>query len=1356
MLADTPAFGSSNEGCALNGQFTAFENSDQASFCHNGTACQSSGDSNNPGPYCYPGGTECPPGGGGGPARYRTYLAYRWLDMDGDGLVDLVAAAHGDIDHYDIARGNRVGYDLPQEPFGPWPACPGTLLDRCKETSAACAAPSRGCDAFLGTCNTNWGTPLAVPESGPTMNNCITQAPSLSCSRLLRRAATSPAQETPETPDTPYTRTPYERCEGLFPWFIYKNTGNGVFASTPIIKYQPVPLESDTGDSNMSGPTVTSADHTISDFDGDGILDAVVRPQPQNNEDPDNWWWWYVWLGDGSGGFAGKRFVFSTRDRNDNHVSKTSSNQPGPAGEVLSSHGLIDANGDGLPDHWVRDVAADNVNIAFNEGTRFGMYPMPNAGPVGELYTTSGAVIANDIDTSITAPSPWSPGTTILEGESSARNRTVDVDGDGRIDIVRTGAQGPYVRFNLGGQFAAGSGVPYPGNAGGLERLTRARNEVPLVWEVRSDLIDLDGDGIAESVAYEDSGFHRFERAPATTPPRLLQSINNGRGARVTVGYGQMHDSTVVEQHPEQTWFDGRPKTTPRTQWVVRSVVDVDDFSSTTATTGYFYRNPRHGADDEGRFAFRGFEEVIATSPTSMKTVQRYSYTPDWSGRLAQTLVLPAPSEGSTDVRSISKSTWIARTLFGGVVTAFYPTIAESLTCANGQTEASCVANPAGYTRTESTLVDFPISGQKLLTLETGTLLKKQVGTADGDRQTIRTFDMLLDGTTYRVRPRTLTKEHRVGGAMTMFAKSDQTWDPTFAANLTNEVWFDTNDANRAIAKTVYDMTTGNVVERWKPVQNAASTTRTVLTYDSRELFVATEVDEVGHGRDYLWNYGTGTKLRTDGPNVRDCTTNCPPLTPTSVLKEQQSVKIDGLGRTIERWETQSVEGGAFTLFQMELTSYFDAVVAPTTPSSMTHQTRQSTNAAVLLTQVKTELDGHGRPLRRIESVNGTAPTDHVTLFQYRNDGTLQTATVPDPTQNNASLVSYAYGFDSLGRATSIRRPDAAAAIDQSGADISYDGLSKTVTEVVGVAGGTPSVTKTVTDPFGRLIEVHEQTLTSPITFAISHYVFGPDDNMATVIDPENVTTQLQHDFAGHRTQITRHGRIWKYGYDKNGNLISQQAPGSPSPPVTDPDYTTTIAYDDIDRMKSKLVGQRGLSAADQVLFGGRTEKLQWDYGGNMTGRLYAWLTYAPNTTVPTITRSTANTDQGGERSRKHNFYNVAGLAGERSVSRKFSFDNKLTEIRYGDALPGSSEYTLGKFHYDARGNPLQLGFLNINSGQPNTTIGVQTRNVAGLVTKRKSTTTGAMTFVESNWTYDKLGRVTSQVVQKAPGPVEV
>jgi len=45
-----------------------------------------------------------------------------------------------------------------------------------------------------------------------------------------------------------------------------------------------------------------------------------------------------------------------------------------------------------------------------------------------------------------------------------------------------------------------------------------------------------------------------------------------------------------------------------------------------------------------------------------------------------------------------------------------------------------------------------------------------------------------------------------------------------------------------------------------------------------------------------------------------------------------------------------------------------------------------------------------------------------------------------------------------------------------------------------------------------------------------------------------------------------------------------------------------------------------------------------------------------------------------------------------------------------------------------------------------------QTRNVAGLVTKRRTdqvAATGPMPWIESNWAYDTLGRVTSQTVQK-------
>jgi len=64
-------------------------------------------------------------------------------------------------------------------------------------------------------------------------------------------------------------------------------------------------------------------------------------------------------------------------------------------------------------------------------------------------------------------------------------------------------------------------------------------------------------------------------------------------------------------------------------------------------------------------------------------------------------------------------------------------------------------------------------------------------------------------------------------------------------------------------------------------------------------------------------------------------------------------------------------------------------------------------------------------------------------------------------------------------------------------------------------------------------------------TWAVTTYSYGPDDLVATIVDPQSVTTSLVHDWAGRRTQITRHGRTWKYGYDTNGNMISEQVPGS-------------------------------------------------------------------------------------------------------------------------------------------------------------------------------------------------------------------
>ena len=44
-------------------------------------------------------------------------------------------------------------------------------------------------------------------------------------------------------------------------------------------------------------------------------------------------------------------------------------------------------------------------------------------------------------------------------------------------------------------------------------------------------------------------------------------------------------------------------------------------------------------------------------------------------------------------------------------------------------------------------------------------------------------------------------------------------------------------------------------------------------------------------------------------------------------------------------------------------------------------------------------------------------------------------------------------------------------------------------------------MTKTINDSFGRLKEVDERTVISPLTFAKTLYTYGPDDKVAMITD---------------------------------------------------------------------------------------------------------------------------------------------------------------------------------------------------------------------------------------------------------------
>jgi RHS repeat-associated protein len=286
---------------------------------------------------------------------------------------------------------------------------------------------------------------------------------------------------------------------------------------------------------------------------------------------------------------------------------------------------------------------------------------------------------------------------------------------------------------------------------------------------------------------------------------------------------------------------------------------------------------------------------------------------------------------------------------------------------------------------------------------------------------------------------------------------------------------------------------------------------------------------------------------------------------------------------------------------------------------------------------------------------------------------------------------------------------------------------------------------------FGRLVQVDEQRTASPMAWSTTLYEYDPLDNVKKIIDPEGVITEMTHDFAGRRTQIKRNSRVWTYGYDKNGNLESETMPCTGS--GCSMSYTNTIAYDALDRPTSKALAPRNLTTPDLTLFGATSEVFTWDGGTNGKGRLSQWQSFGPTSTTP-VTSIVPTYNVAGQVLNLTQTTNAAGYSNlSRLFSRSYELSGALRGISFRNIV-GTQTCQHGSsasFYYDSRGLLSQV-FLEHCAGQttnPRSNI-FNTRNVAGLVTRRYSAqVSGAITNAESNWTYDKLGRVKSQIISK-------
>ncbi len=1295
----------SDESCSLNYQQTSYVNSHGNAGTNIGcppsfSSCPSVG-------YCTSGGYGNDCGQKYGAAD--TILAYRWLDIDGDGLIDIVASvAQGGLAVYNMQWGNGVPGHLPApaEPplFGNFPPCP------------------------------------TVPYSDAWGSN-----------------------------------TTYTMCNGMYPWFVYKNKGQGMFGDShtgavlpDLILYQPTPLETTTGDSSITGPVVGNRE-AVADLDGDGISDGVATASGNQ---------WQVFRGSTSLAPLAPSTVFSVGPA-DSAITATSS--AFGVSSPTSSAGLIDVNGDGLLDHW--NGTGTSVNIELNNGASF-----------SQITPTTTLRPGNDgIPSSVCSYL----GTFLTDCTRVDSSRTIDADFDGRDDLSRlpgtcankaanaclttsdcggsacTNAGSTLSTYlNEGGQFA--SQAVQVMDAAALKHEMHASSHLgptfttnPYTWDVRSDMIDIDGDGIPEGVTFGVDGSLQVARyGTITQPPRLLVNINNGLGAVTSVSYASTSNQSVVTQASSSHL--------PRPRWVVATITTSDLVSGTLSTSQQTYRNSVWNADDDGHYDFRGFESTSTKSPSGAQTVEAFDYNSDWRG-LPVKKALFATEDLSHPVW-VDVDTWEPRTLYAGTVKTFHRLSFSHGLCGSSQSENDCVVSPSlGVQRTSVKLSacanTFGMSGatcdastvarpDSVLWIETQRLNQLSAQNADGDHRLSTTYAVVAPVGTldYRVRSLASTGEVRGQSAFTLFEKSAHSWDPTYRVPLTDEKWFDAADSTRAVTRREYDLTTGNVRKRWKPVQNDAGTGYASYDYDDRKLFVTAEhseptgVNQSSESVTYSYDYGTGTKIETQGPNIATCAGAAPYTSPTcppgTTFTQSNRVRVDGLGRVIERWASVSSPNNvSYQNLELEKINYSTGYpVAITTLRGIDYD---SSSNVTRYSQHEDRLDGLGRVSKSIDYALGAASADAITTYGYDNAGNRVSVIVPDPSLNSTNTATYQSTFDSLGRELSLRRPDDAALAGKSGYDKSYVGLAVKTTEILGTRGGTAAETTTTTDILGRVRAVSE--LRSGSTTAVTAYDYDAGDNLTKVTDPAGVVTTTSHDFAGRRLTVTRNAAVWSFGYDKNGNIVSQTFPGAT--PLTISKFINTTAYDDLDRPVSESVGQRNLSDSDYSTMEGGFRRITWDVSADEIGNIGTDARYVNSSGLPR-TYTTFHHDSQGRVTQAALF--VAGMytGSNAGPTRAYNLRGGVSRITYNDYQSMSANDS-ASIAYDNRG--LAQSMILVQSGASPKTIAVETRNVAGLVTGRRGEGSGPLlTYVASTWNYDTLGRVTSQAVEQGPGPVQV
>jgi RHS repeat-associated protein len=1213
--------------------------------------------------------------------RSEAHQIYQFRDMDGDGLIDIATQIESNTASYQPWLDSRVGPDLSNCNAS---TCNGTWIS------------GYGCD------NTPPGN-----DPQPSDNQCTFRSPEVACGQYVYR--------------------------------VYRNLGNGLFASG-VAWPASVPLEEDSTPYDDSFGLLHSL---VADIDGDGATDTVSFAS-------DKYWLRQGILG---GGFSDTTRMWNLPELCHNNAagvlvcgegfpSFTFSEvvwglDPGhpcqnhdPEGDPcnlaeignrsITLASLEDINGDGLSDYV---DSRNGLRVYYNTGAGFERYQhlaLNNRGT--QLSTVSDLVLSKSIILHIQPNNDDRTGQLI---------RMVDIDSDGLQDLVVQDKDDvrAFLYLNLQDRFV------YVGESSKLNTVADMiiqRQDLDKTFHIKTDFLDVTGDGLPEGIVQHGGSKITGDSDPE--PMRLLKEVNTGTGLKISYSYEIVNG-------------------TPSPITVVREVdvnpgPDADGLAQASSITLYQYEDPAYNRDFTGNWGFRGFGTTTVASPSgAVKTTLR-DFTQYYGGLVTEErLEDEVLSSGLPHFSSISRSTYTrdelpsaeavtAPSYFGGIdladpsftaendLVSFHKRTETIRTCGATQDYDACWADGAlryelqnwvpvqhnqGSNSIPNNLLPAVAFLQESLWVSSALLIIP--GTqVDGFSYYVRSNEA-----EYRILPK--EEAHYVfNPSQTIVKRKIRYYDTNLMVNFWLTELENTNPLTYAVTSFSYDMQTGNQLGTKKPIYFTALGPWEGNTLDARRVFPVQSSNALGFTVDYTYDLATGAKLSTRGPNSKSCGSGC-------TIKDGSTRTIDGFGRPLT--ENVYIDDAILGYRPVEVARYSYQDAATPLVSVITENLIDYDDKRWVAN--KSEADGLRRIIKET-SYEGITPKT-VSKYFYDIDGKLWLAQTPKPSANSLSTVPWYFDYDALGREVLSVRPDGTST------EKSYDGLTKTQTEIPADLGGEIAISRVTGDIFGRAVKVEEALDTG--TWAATLYQYDGNSNVSRIESPDGIVTTMVHNALSRRMSINKGGQTWSYSYDQNGNMTGIVSPYPVGANAAD--YSTTIAYDVLDRPTSRISGDRSLSRAEKELFGPSTIEYTYDLNDNGKGRL-------SKTTQPAL-RSDFYYDALGRQVKGIQSFNISIGA---------SYEDRRTTIAEYNAMGQPRWITLAddagtklSFKYGTRGLPESL----YQEGSINMALMRVTRTSLGLVSTREQLDSNGLASTQELFSYDDLGRIINQrVTSRAAG----